>query len=140
MDLINMNEMKYYGKALAINFKKFLDRTVDKYNNLFTLTPEESKEVFLEISKELEEKGDYKGAGEVYKKMVASEPNNVDALFKLGKVYFEYRPVQRGQGGFKKGRSPWTTVLRRPFISWGPLILRSMKTRRRWRPSKKPWN
>ena len=83
MEVKKTSDLKYYGKALAINFKKFLDRTVDKYNSLLALTPEESKEVLLEISKELEEKGDYKGAGEVYKKMLASEPNNVNVLFKL---------------------------------------------------------
>jgi hypothetical protein len=62
MEVINTSELKYYGKAIAINFKKFLDRSVDKYNSLFTLNPEESKDVFLEISREMEEKGDYKGA------------------------------------------------------------------------------
>ena len=60
MEGINTSELKYYGKAIAINFKKFLDRSVDKYNSLFTLNPEESKEVFLEISREMEEKGDYR--------------------------------------------------------------------------------
>ena len=29
MELIDMSELKYYGKAFAINFKKFLDRTVE---------------------------------------------------------------------------------------------------------------
>ena len=78
MEGINTTEFKYYGKVLAINLKKFLDRTVDKYNSLFTLNPEESKDVFLEISKELEEKGDYKGRGKYIRK--CSRPNRTTLM------------------------------------------------------------
>src|SRR3990172_12387993 len=102
MEVINTSELKYLGKAFAINFKKFLDRSVDKYNSLFTLNPEESKEVFLEISKEMEEKGDYKGAGEVYKKILASEPNNANALFKLGKAYVQTGQFNEAREALKK--------------------------------------
>jgi tetratricopeptide (TPR) repeat protein len=86
MEGTSTGQAKYYAKALAINLKKILDRTVDSYISVFTLNPEESREVLLEFSAEMEQKGNYQGAGEVYKKILASEPTNVDALFKLGKV------------------------------------------------------
>ena len=139
MDLIDMKEMKYYGKALAINFKKFLDRTVDRYNNMFTLNPEESKEILLEIGKDLEQKGDFKGAGEIYKKIIASEPNNVNALFKLGTMYFN-------AGQFNEAREVLKKVVLldntypQVFYLLGSAHFASMKTKRPWRPSKKPWN
>ena len=102
MDRIDLSELKYYGKTLAINFKKFLDRTVDRYNSLFSLTPEESKEVLLEISKDLERKKNYNGAGEVYKKIIASEPNNVNALFKLGKMHLNTGQFSEAREVLKK--------------------------------------
>jgi tetratricopeptide (TPR) repeat protein len=102
MEGISTTELKYYGKVLAINFKKFLDRAVDKYNSLLTLDPEESKEVLLEISKGMEEKGNSKGAGEIYKKILSSEPNNVNALFKLAKAYNDTGQFKEAVEALKK--------------------------------------
>ena len=90
MTLIDLSELKFFLKAVSINTNKVVDSLVDRYNQLFQLKPEQARDVYYEIGRDLEKKGDRPSAIKAYKKVLTElKPDDTEVLFRLGRTYLE---------------------------------------------------
>ncbi len=88
MDLkVDTSEIEFFLKAVKINVKKIVDKSIDSYNSLFQIHPEHVREIHEELGDELEKKGNYGGAINAYNKILSTDPNNVSVLLKQAKIF-----------------------------------------------------
>jgi tetratricopeptide (TPR) repeat protein len=99
---IDFSDYFYFFRVLAKNSKKLLDRSVDTYNSILQLDPREAQGIHFEMGASLERKGDYPGAIRAYEKILVTEPDNVSALFKIGRLYIQLCQLGRGLEVLKK--------------------------------------
>jgi len=68
MGVIDTSELQFFVKAVSINAKRLINRSIDAYNNLLQIDPESTKEIHNELGDDLEKRGNYDGAIKAYKK------------------------------------------------------------------------
>ncbi len=115
MSLIDLSELRFFLKAVSINAGKVVDTLVDRYNQLLQLKPEQARDVYFEIGRDLEKKGDRPGAIKAYKKVLAElKPDDTEVLFRLGRTYLESGMAREASEVFER----FTVIESSSPIAW----------------------